>query len=101
MKTTGVVAVVALIAGAGSALYVAPVRQPGITRTDLQRHDLSIPGREVVPGQHLRVRALDQVLGGAGAEEVEELARRAGHEGCLPDGQPLGRATRSQDGQPA
>jgi quercetin dioxygenase-like cupin family protein len=27
----------------------APVQQvPGLTRTDLQRHDLSIPGREVI-----------------------------------------------------
>jgi len=27
---------------------VTPRAQPGITRTDLQRHDLSIPGREVI-----------------------------------------------------
>jgi len=26
----------------------APQAQPGIARTDLQRHDLSIPGREVI-----------------------------------------------------
>ena len=30
------------------ALYVARAQQPGIRRTDLQRHDLSAPGREVV-----------------------------------------------------
>jgi hypothetical protein len=26
---------------------------PGIKRTDLQRHDLSVPGREVVQSRHL------------------------------------------------
>jgi quercetin dioxygenase-like cupin family protein len=30
------------------ALHVARAQQPGIKRTDLQRHDLSVPGREVV-----------------------------------------------------
>ena len=29
-------------------LHVAQAQQPGIRRTDLQRHDLSAPGREVV-----------------------------------------------------
>jgi quercetin dioxygenase-like cupin family protein len=32
---------------AASALNIAQA-QPGITRTDLQRHDLSAPGREVI-----------------------------------------------------
>jgi quercetin dioxygenase-like cupin family protein len=41
-------AVVALIVGSGLALQVAQAQQPGITRTDLQRRDLSVPGREVV-----------------------------------------------------
>ena len=39
---------VALIVGAGLALHLALAQQPGIKRTDLQRHDLSTPGREVV-----------------------------------------------------
>jgi quercetin dioxygenase-like cupin family protein len=30
------------------ALHQAQAQQPGTKRTDLQRHDLSIPGREVV-----------------------------------------------------
>jgi quercetin dioxygenase-like cupin family protein len=30
------------------ALHVTPAQQPGIKRTDLQRHDLSAPGREVI-----------------------------------------------------
>ena len=40
--------VMALIVGCGSALHAAPVHQPGIRRTELQRHDLGSPGREVV-----------------------------------------------------
>jgi quercetin dioxygenase-like cupin family protein len=48
MKTTRIVAVAVLIVGSGLALYVARAQQPGIKRTDLQRHDLSVPGREVV-----------------------------------------------------
>jgi quercetin dioxygenase-like cupin family protein len=41
-------AALALIVGSGLALQVAQAQQPGITRTDLQRHDLSVPGRELV-----------------------------------------------------
>jgi quercetin dioxygenase-like cupin family protein len=48
MKTTRIMAVAVLIVGSGLALHVALAQQPGITRTDLQRHDLSVPGREVV-----------------------------------------------------
>jgi len=49
MKTTGIIAVVAaLIVGSGLELSVARAQQPGTKRTDLQRHDLSVPGREVV-----------------------------------------------------
>ena len=48
MKTTHIIAVAALITAGGLALHVARAQQPGIKRTDLQRHDLSIPGREVV-----------------------------------------------------
>jgi quercetin dioxygenase-like cupin family protein len=48
MNTTRIMAVAALIVGSGVALYVAPPQQPGIKRTDLQRRDLSVPGREVV-----------------------------------------------------
>ena len=38
----------ALIIGCGLALHAARAQQPGTTRTDLQRHDLSAPGREAV-----------------------------------------------------
>jgi len=48
MNTTRFMGVPALIAASGLALQVAQAQQPGIRRTDLQRHDLSVPGREVV-----------------------------------------------------
>jgi quercetin dioxygenase-like cupin family protein len=37
-----------LIVGGGLVLAGAQVQQPGIKRTNLQRHDLSAPGREVI-----------------------------------------------------
>ena len=41
--------VVAMLMIAGSlALYAAQVQQPGIKRTDALRHDLGVPGREVI-----------------------------------------------------
>lgn len=44
----GAIAATALLAmGGGVALY-GQGPPPGVTRTDLQRHDLSIPGREMV-----------------------------------------------------
>ena len=48
MKTTQIMAVAALIVGSGLALHMARAQAPGITRNDLQRHDLSIPGREAI-----------------------------------------------------
>jgi quercetin dioxygenase-like cupin family protein len=36
------------IVGSGVAPHVARAQGPGITRKDLQRHDLSAPGREVI-----------------------------------------------------
>jgi quercetin dioxygenase-like cupin family protein len=41
-------AVVVLIVASGLAPNVAQAQQAGTKRTDLQRHDLSVPGREVV-----------------------------------------------------
>lgn len=40
-------AAIALLLGGAALLAQAP-RPPGSTRTDLQRHDLSVPGREVL-----------------------------------------------------
>jgi quercetin dioxygenase-like cupin family protein len=49
MKTTRIVVAAALIIGAGLALHQARAQLlPGIKRTDLMQHDLSVPGREVV-----------------------------------------------------
>ena len=48
MKTTRIMAIAALIATTGLALHVAQAQQVGARRIDLQRHDLSVTGREVV-----------------------------------------------------
>ena len=47
MKTRRMVVVTAVIAASGLVL-LARAQPAGITRIDLQRHDLSVPGREVV-----------------------------------------------------
>ena len=46
-RTVAATAAIALVAGSGPPLPAQP-RPSGTTRTDLQRHDLSIPGREVL-----------------------------------------------------
>ena len=48
MKTTRILAVAVLIAGSGLVLDAAQPQQPGVKRADLLRHDLGVPGREVV-----------------------------------------------------
>jgi quercetin dioxygenase-like cupin family protein len=48
MKMTQIMAIAVLIVGSGLALHVARAQQAGIKRTDLQRHDLSVPGREAI-----------------------------------------------------
>jgi quercetin dioxygenase-like cupin family protein len=48
MKTARIIALAVLIVGSGLVLHAAQVQQQGIKRTDLLRHDLSVPGREVV-----------------------------------------------------
>ena len=47
MTTTRIV-VAAIIVASGLVLHVARAQQAGTKRIDLQRHDLSVPGREVV-----------------------------------------------------
>lgn len=47
-KMIGVIAASALLVMCGGVALYAQDSRPGVTRTDLQRHDLSIPGREVV-----------------------------------------------------
>ena len=48
MKTARMMAVAVLIVGSALALHVAQAQPVGARRIDLQRHDLSVPGREVV-----------------------------------------------------
>lgn len=48
MQATRIIVVVMLVVASSLALRVAQSQQPGIERTDLQRRDLSLPGREVV-----------------------------------------------------
>jgi len=50
MKTKAILIIAAavLIFGSFVVLHTARAQQSGIRRTDLQRHDLSVPGREVV-----------------------------------------------------
>jgi quercetin dioxygenase-like cupin family protein len=71
MKMTRIMAVAVLIVGSGLALHVARAQQPGIKRTDLQRHDLSVPGREAVQA---RVDFAPGVAFGKHSHPGEEIA---------------------------
>src|SRR5215475_4809393 len=48
MKMARAISIAALIGASVFSLPVARAQQAGIKRTDLQRHDLSVPGREAV-----------------------------------------------------
>ena len=48
MKTARIMVIAVLLVGSAFAVQVALSQQSGVKRTDLQRHDLSVPGREVV-----------------------------------------------------
>jgi quercetin dioxygenase-like cupin family protein len=48
MKTHRMMAAAALIVASGLALHSASAQQQGVKRTELQRYDLSVPGREVI-----------------------------------------------------
>jgi quercetin dioxygenase-like cupin family protein len=48
MKRTRILSAAVLIVACGLALHLPQAQQAGSKRTDLQRHDLSVPGREVV-----------------------------------------------------
>jgi len=48
MKATRMIPVAMLIVASGWALLAALAQQQGVKRTELQRYDLSIPGREVI-----------------------------------------------------
>jgi quercetin dioxygenase-like cupin family protein len=71
MKTTRIMAVVVLMVASGLALHAAQVQQSGIKRTDLLRHDLSVPGREIV---QVRVDFAPGVEFGKHSHPGEEIA---------------------------
>lgn len=48
MRTTSILVAAMLIIGGGLALHVTRAQQSEIKRTNLQRHDLSVPGREAI-----------------------------------------------------
>ena len=48
MTTNRIIAGAVLLVASALALHVAQAQQTGTKRTDLQRHDLSAPGREVI-----------------------------------------------------
>ena len=48
MKTIRVAATAALMTASVLALPAAQAQPSGVTRTDLQRHDLSVPGHEAI-----------------------------------------------------
>ena len=48
MKTILIIAVAVLAFGSALAQHVTSAQQAGTKRTDLQRHDLSAPGREAI-----------------------------------------------------
>lgn len=43
-----IIPVAMLVVASGVALHAAPAQQAGVKRTELQRYDLSVPGREVI-----------------------------------------------------
>jgi quercetin dioxygenase-like cupin family protein len=71
MRTIRVIAVSALMIASGLALHAAQVQQSGIKRTDLLRHDLSVPGREIV---QVRVDFAPGVAFGKHSHPGEEIA---------------------------
>jgi quercetin dioxygenase-like cupin family protein len=70
MKATQILAVAALAAVGGFALPETPAQQPGIKRTDLQRHDLGATGREVI---QVRVELAPGVAFGKHTHPGEEV----------------------------
>ena len=48
MRAMHMAAAVVVVAGSALGFHVVRAQSSGITRIDLQRHDLSVPGREVV-----------------------------------------------------
>lgn len=71
MTTPRIIAVAVLIVASSLAVHMALSQQQGIKRTDLQRHDLSVPGREVV---QVRVELAGSFVSQAHSSAVEGKA---------------------------
>jgi quercetin dioxygenase-like cupin family protein len=65
-----IMAMAALVAGAVLAPPSTQAQQAGVTRTDLQRHDLSVPGREAI---QVRVALAPGVAFGKHTHPGEEI----------------------------
>ena len=70
MKTPRIIAVAVLVVASSLAVHVALSQQQGIKRTDLQRHDLSVAGREVI---QVRVELAPGVAFGKHTHPGEEV----------------------------
>jgi len=70
MKTIRIMALAALIVTSGLTLPPAQAQQPGVKRTELQRHDLSAPGREAI---QVRVDLASGVAFGKHTHPGEEI----------------------------
>jgi quercetin dioxygenase-like cupin family protein len=68
--TVVALALVPLIVGSGVALHLARAQEPGIRRTELQRHDLGLRGREVI---QVRVELDPGVIFGKHRHPGEEI----------------------------
>ena len=64
-------ALAALFVGNSTAPHMAQAQQPGVKRTDLLRHDLGVPGRELV---QVRVDFAPGVLAPDHSHPGEEIA---------------------------
>jgi quercetin dioxygenase-like cupin family protein len=72
VRTTRIIAAAVLVVGSALALQATLAQQPpGIKRTDVLRHDLNVPGREVI---QVRVDFAPGVAFGAHSHPGAEIA---------------------------
>ena len=70
IRAVAIIAAAGVVVGSAMAVSVAQAPQPGIRRIDLQRHDLGVPGREVV---QVRVELDAGVVFGRHSHPGEEI----------------------------
>jgi len=71
MNTTRMMVLAMLITGSGLTALVTNAQQPGITRSDIVRHDLGVAGREVI---QVRVDFAQRVAFGRHSHPGAEVA---------------------------